>query len=43
MQAVRELSNIDYDKKSTLTVGTFDGVHLGHRELIKKINAVKDS
>lgn len=41
MQVVRDLSNIYYDKKSAVTVGTFDGVHLGHKKIIEKLNSVK--
>lgn len=43
MKIVKDLNKIVYDKKSAVTVGTFDGVHLGHREIIRKLNAVKDS
>ena len=43
MQIIRDLNEFDYDKKSAVTVGTFDGVHMGHREIIRKLNFVKDS
>lgn len=42
MKIVKDLNEIIYDKKSSVTVGTFDGVHLGHREIIRKLNAVKE-
>ncbi|MBP9191511.1 MAG: bifunctional riboflavin kinase/FAD synthetase [Ignavibacteria bacterium] len=43
MKIVKDLDEIVYDKKSAVTVGTFDGVHCGHKEIIRKLNAVKDS
>jgi len=43
MHVVRDISDIKYDKKSAITVGTFDGVHLGHRKIIEKLNSIKDS
>lgn len=41
MQVIRDIDKIEYDKRSAITVGTFDGVHLGHREIIKKLNSIK--
>lgn len=35
MEIFHGLDNIDYSKK-IVTIGNFDGVHLGHRELISK-------
>jgi len=43
MQVVRDIREIQYDKKSAITVGTFDGVHLGHKKIIEKLNSIKDS
>ena len=36
------LSIDDYDLKvpSVVTVGTFDGIHLGHQKLIKKVSQI---
>lgn len=34
---IREISEIQRDVKSAVTVGTFDGVHRGHQELIQKL------
>jgi len=41
MVIYRNLDKSHYDKKSIVTVGTFDGIHLGHREIISKINELK--
>lgn len=32
----------NYEKKSVVTVGTFDGVHKGHRVVIEKLHELKD-
>lgn len=37
MQLLRDLKTVALDKPSTLSVGVFDGVHLGHRFLIDKM------
>jgi len=41
MQIIREISNIKthFDNGCVLTIGNFDGVHLGHQELIRKVVA----
>ncbi len=39
MQVIKDIGKVGYDKKSAVTVGTFDGVHLGHSEIIKKLNS----
>jgi riboflavin kinase/FMN adenylyltransferase len=41
MQLLRELDKSFYDKNSVVTVGTFDGVHLGHRKIIEDLNDIK--
>jgi len=37
MEVIFGLDNVVSGKKAVLTVGTFDGVHLGHREIIKEV------
>jgi riboflavin kinase/FMN adenylyltransferase len=37
MEVIFGLNKVLVGKKSVLTVGTFDGIHLGHREIIKEL------
>jgi len=41
MQIIRDINDFEFDKKSAVTVGTFDGVHIGHRKIIEKLNSIK--
>ena len=34
MHIFNDLSEVSYDKNSIITLGTFDGIHLGHKEII---------
>lgn len=43
MQVIKDINDISYEKKSAVTVGTFDGVHTGHKEIIEKLNSIKDT
>ena len=43
MKVIREKDKFDYDKNSVVTVGTFDGIHLGHQKIIEKLNDIKKS
>ena len=37
MNVVRSLDQLHREKNSVVTVGTFDGVHLAHREIIREV------
>jgi riboflavin kinase/FMN adenylyltransferase len=37
MNVIRSLESIRYRKNSVVTVGTFDGVHRAHREIIREV------
>jgi riboflavin kinase/FMN adenylyltransferase len=40
MQVYRNIDDVKKDKKTVLTIGTFDGVHLAHRRIIDKVIAL---
>jgi riboflavin kinase/FMN adenylyltransferase len=42
MQVIRNIDDINTDKNSVLTVGTFDGVHLGHAEIFRLVKSIAD-
>ncbi|MCX8051640.1 MAG: bifunctional riboflavin kinase/FAD synthetase [Chlorobi bacterium] len=39
MQTYRSIADVPFDRKTVVTVGTFDGVHLGHRRIIERMKA----
>ena len=36
MKIIRSLANINIKGNSAIMIGNFDGVHLGHQEIIKE-------
>lgn len=43
MKIYRSFDDISFDKRTVLTLGTFDGLHLGHRKIIEKVTAFAKS
>jgi len=40
----QSIENYDHKKgSSALTIGTFDGVHIGHQKIIERLNQIKDN
>lgn len=37
MNIFRDIDEIKFDKQTVLTLGTFDGIHLGHQQIIKRV------
>jgi riboflavin kinase/FMN adenylyltransferase len=37
MRIYKDLSEVSHDKNSIVTLGTFDGIHLGHRRIIDEV------
>lgn len=37
MKIIKDLAEIQWDKKSVVTLGTFDGLHLGHQEIVGEV------
>ena len=37
MKIIRDVKNVNFDMPMVATVGAFDGIHLGHQEIIKNV------
>ena len=37
MKIIKDLAEIKRDKKSVITLGTFDGLHLGHQQIVNEV------
>ncbi len=37
IKVFRDIDNVEFNKNTILTVGTFDGIHIGHKEILDKL------
>ena len=45
MKIIKNIINYSEHKNSAVTIGSFDGIHLGHEKILKKLKkeAIKDN
>ncbi len=43
MKIYKDFDEIEFDERSVVTLGTFDGVHKGHKKIIEKLKSIANS